>query len=136
MLALTGCGSKPVALDVTGSDLSGDRWIKVFSRKTHGTSNFYFIDNSFAANVGTSCWHSHPGPSLIFVVYGTITNSMSNGHHCMQQDYSAGQGFVDEGGDMVHKVTNNGSVAARTIAVQFLPAGATRRIEADEPNCH
>ena len=61
---------------------------------------------------------------------------MSNGHHCMQQDYTAGQGFVDEGGDMVHKVTNNGSVPARTIAVQFLPAGATRRIEADEPNCH
>jgi hypothetical protein len=54
----------------------------------------------------------------------------------MQQDYTAGQGFVDEGGDMVHKVTNNGTVPARTIAVQFLPAGATRRIEADEPNCH
>jgi len=104
--------------------------------KTHGTSDFYVIDNTFAANGGTSGWHSHPGPSLIFVVSGTITNSMSNGHHCMQQDYTAGQGFVDEGGDMVHKVTNNGSVPARTIAVQFLPAGATRRIEADEPNCH
>ena len=85
--------------------------------KTHGTSDFYVIDNTFAANGGTSGWHSHPGPSLIFVVSGTITNSMSNGHHCMQQDYTAGQGFVDEGGDMVHKVTNNGSVPARTIAV-------------------
>ena len=104
--------------------------------KTHGTSDFYVIDNTFAANGGTSGWHSHPGPSLIFVVSGTITNSMSNGHHCMQQDYTAGQGFVDEGGDMVHKVTNIGSVPARTIAVQFLPAGATRRIEADEPDCN
>ena len=104
--------------------------------KTHGASDFYVIDNTFAANGGTSGWHSHPGPSLIFVVSGTITNSMSNGHHCMQQDYTAGQGFVDEGGDMVHKITNNGSRPARTIAVQFLPAGATRRIDADEPNCH
>jgi hypothetical protein len=54
----------------------------------------------------------------------------------MQQDYTAGQGFVDEGGDHVHKITNNGSVAARTIVVQFLPVGAGRRIEADQPNCN
>jgi hypothetical protein len=43
---------------------------------------------------------------------------------------------VDEGGDHVHKITNNGSVPARTIAVQFLPAGAGRRIEADQPSCN
>ena len=95
------------------------------------------IDNTFAANGGTSGWHSHPGPSLIFVVSGTITNSMSNGHHCMQQDYTAGQGFVDEGGDMVHMITEQRQRRpARTIVVQFLPAGATRRIDADEPDCH
>jgi quercetin dioxygenase-like cupin family protein len=104
--------------------------------KTHGTSDLYVIDNTFAANGGTSGWHSHPGPSFVFVVSGTITNSMSDGDHCMQQDYSAGQGFVDEGGDHVHMIKNNGSVAARTIAVQFLPAGARRRIDADEPNCN
>jgi quercetin dioxygenase-like cupin family protein len=90
--------------------------------KTHGTSDLYVIDNTFAANGGTSGWHSHPGPSFVFVVSGTITNFMSDGDHCMQQDYSAGQGFVDEGGDHVHMIKNNGSVAARTIAVQFLPA--------------
>jgi quercetin dioxygenase-like cupin family protein len=104
--------------------------------KTHGTSDLYVIDNTFAANGGTSGWHSHPGPSFVFVVSGTITNSMSDGDHCMQQDYSAGQGFVDEGGDHVHMIKNNGSVAARTIAVQFLPAGAGRRIDADQPNCN
>ena len=104
--------------------------------KTHGASDFYVIDNTFAANGGTSGWHSHPGPSLIFVVSGTITNYMSDGHHCMQQDYTAGQGFVDEGGDHVHMIKNNGSAAARTIVVQFLPEGATRRIDADQPpNC-
>ena len=30
--------------------------------KTHGASDFYVIDNTFAANGGTSGWHSHPGP--------------------------------------------------------------------------
>ena len=49
----------------------------------------------------------------------------------MQQDYTAGQGFVDPGGDHMHMIKNNGSVDARTIAVQFLQAGATRRIDAD-----
>ena len=29
--------------------------------------------------------------------------------------------------------THNGDVAARTIAVQFLPAGATRRVDEDDP---
>jgi len=103
--------------------------------KTHGLSDLYVVDNKFAPG-GTSGWHSHAGPSLIFVVNGTITNYMSNGHHCMEQEYTAGQGFVDEGGDMVHMIKNNGSVAARTIAVQFLPTGATRRIDkADPGNC-
>jgi quercetin dioxygenase-like cupin family protein len=104
--------------------------------KTHGLSDLYVVDNTFAANGGTSGWHSHPGPSLIFVVSGTITNYMSDGHDCMQHDYTAGQGFVDEGGGMVHMLKNNGSLDARTIAVQFLPAGATRRIDKPDPgNC-
>ena len=37
-------------------------------------------------------------------------------------------GLVDEGGDHVHVIRNEGSVEARTVAVQFIPAGATRRI--------
>ena len=101
--------------------------------KTRGTSDLYVIDNTFAANGGTSGWHSHPGPSLVFVVAGTITNSMFDGHHCMTHEYTAGQGFVDEGGADVHMITNNGSVEARTIAVQLVQAGATRRIDADDP---
>ena len=100
-----------------------------------GCRTLYVVDNTFAANGGTSGWHSHPGPSLIFVTAGTITNYMSDGHHCMQQDYTAGQGFVDPGGDNMHMIKNNGSVEARTIAVQLLPAGATRRIDADRPHC-
>ena len=104
--------------------------------KTKGTSDLYVIDNTFTANGGTSGWHSHPGPSLVFVVSGTITNYMVHGRHCMQEEYSAGQGFVDEGGDSVHKIVNNGTDPARTIAVQFLPAGATRRIDIDEPDCN
>jgi hypothetical protein len=45
-------------------------------------------------------------------------------------------GFVDPGGDHVHIVRNEGEVVAQTIAVQLIPAGATRRIDVPAPgNC-
>src|SRR5262245_45959329 len=91
--------------------------------KTRGVSDLYVIDNTIAPG-GTTGWHSHPGPSLIFVVAGTVTNYVSGRRHCKPREYSTGQGFVDEGGDSVHTLQNNGTVPARTIAVQFLPAGA------------
>jgi quercetin dioxygenase-like cupin family protein len=104
--------------------------------KTHGLSDFYVIDNHIAPG-GTTGWHSHPGPSLIFVVAGTVTNYIGDDPQCAPHEYSAGQGFVDEGGDDVHMLRNEGSVTAETVAVQFLPAGATRRIDKDDPgNCN
>ena len=38
--------------------------------------------------------------------------------------------FVDEGGDHVHVIRNEDAVEARTVAVQLIPAGAQRRIDA------
>jgi len=44
--------------------------------------------------------------------------------------------FVDSGGSHVHVVRNEGTVVAKSIAVQLIPAGAMRRIEAAAPaNC-
>ena len=81
---------------------------------------------------GTSGWHSHPGPSIVFVVAGTVTNYSSDDPSCSPHVYTAGQSFVDPGGDDEHMLRNEDpTVVAETIAVQFIPAGATRRI--DEP---
>jgi hypothetical protein len=45
-------------------------------------------------------------------------------------------GLVDEGGDHVHLIRNEGPVDARSVAVQLIPADATRRIDAPSPgNC-
>ena len=102
--------------------------------KTHGVSDAYVVGNTFAANGGTSGWHQHPGPSLIFVTAGTVTTYMFDGRHCMQHEYSAGQGFVDPGGaDNMHMIKNNDTVEARTIAVQLVQSGAARRTDADDP---
>jgi quercetin dioxygenase-like cupin family protein len=96
--------------------------------KTHGQSDVYVIDNKFTAG-GTSGWHSHPGPSLIFVVAGTITNYEGDDPTCTPHDYSAGQSFIDAGGDDVHMLRNNTATTAETVAVQILPQGATRKID-------
>lgn len=103
--------------------------------KTMGLSDFYVVDNVFAPG-GTTGWHSHPGPSLIFVVSGTVTNYHGDDPTCTGQSYSAGSGFVDAGGDDVHILRNEGTVPAETVAVQLLPQGATRKIDKPDPgNC-
>jgi hypothetical protein len=45
--------------------------------------------------------------------------------------------FVDPGGERIHNLRNEGDVEARTIAVQFIPADAARRIDVADPGiCH
>jgi hypothetical protein len=41
--------------------------------------------------------------------------------------------FVDAGGSHVHIIRNEGTVVAQTVAVQLIPAGAVRRIDAAAP---
>jgi hypothetical protein len=81
-------------------------------------------------------WHSHPGHSLIIVTEGTVTDYESDDPECKPQVYTQGMSFVDSGGRHVHIIRNEGTVEAATIAVQLIPAGATRRIDAPAPaNC-
>jgi quercetin dioxygenase-like cupin family protein len=104
--------------------------------KTRGRSDLYVVDNKFTVG-GTTGWHSHPGPSLIMVVAGTVTNYMGDDPSCTGHTYRAGDGFIDPGGDDVHMLRNDGSTEAETIAVQLLPTTADRRIEKPDPgNCH
>jgi quercetin dioxygenase-like cupin family protein len=103
--------------------------------KTRGFSDVYVIDNKIAVG-GTTGWHSHPGPSLILVVAGTVTNYLGDDASCTPHVYAAGDGFVDPGGDDVHTLRNESSVPAETVAVQLLPKDAARRIDKPDPgNC-
>jgi hypothetical protein len=50
--------------------------------------------------------------------------------------YEVGTGFIDSGDGHLHLLRNEGSTDAVTVAVQILPAGADRRIDAPSPgNC-
>jgi quercetin dioxygenase-like cupin family protein len=103
--------------------------------KTLGLSDVYVIDNKIPPG-GTTGWHSHPGPSLIFVVAGTVTNYASDEPGCAPRVYGAGSSFVDNGGSDVHMLRNESTASAETVAVQFVPSTAGRRSDAAAPsNC-
>jgi quercetin dioxygenase-like cupin family protein len=101
--------------------------------KTHGQSDVYVVDNKFPPGASTG-WHSHPGPSLILVVTGTVTNYPGDDPSCTPRTYSQGAGFIDAGGEHAHMLRNESGADAETIAVQLLPQGAPRRIPADAPS--
>jgi hypothetical protein len=124
----------PVTVFGHGQTAAGKPWAALLS--TYGLTDGYVVDNTFQPGQSTG-WHSHPGPSLIFVVSGTITNYDSDAPHCAGKDYTAPATFIDAGGTDVHMLRDDSSGPAETIAVQLIPAGQPRRIDKDEPaNCH
>lgn len=113
--------------------LHPDQWSAKL--RTQGQSDLYVQSNAWAPG-GTTGWHTHPGHSLITVTAGTVTAYDGDDSGCTPHVYTQGMGFVDEGGEHVHVLRNEGSVEARTITVQLIPAAATRRIDAPSPgNC-
>ena len=102
--------------------------------KTKGLSDLYVQSNVWQPG-GSTGWHTHPGPSLVIVTAGTLTVYDGDDPSCAPHVYTptGENSFVDVGGGDVHLIRNEGAVEARTIAVQFVPTGATRRINADAP---
>jgi hypothetical protein len=115
--------------------LPGSEWESEL--QTEGLSDVYVQSNVWAPvgdatwpAGGTTGWHTHPGFSLITVTAGTVTAYDGDDPACTPHVYSKGMGFVDPGGGHVHLIRNEGTVQAQTIAVQLIPAGAARRIDA------
>jgi quercetin dioxygenase-like cupin family protein len=103
--------------------------------KVKGDSDVYIVQNTFPVGAHTG-WHTHPGPSLVTVTAGTITAYEADAPNCTPTVYHAGESFTDLGCGDVHLLRNEGPVCAVTIAVQIIPAGQPRRIDADQPaNC-
>jgi quercetin dioxygenase-like cupin family protein len=122
----------PLQIVSHGRTTDGAPWLALLH--TVAPSDGFVVDNKFDPGQ-TSGWHSHPGPSVIFVVTGTVTNHESTSGGCEVASYSAGSSFVDEGGDHVHMISNDGTQPAETIAVQFIPKGQPRRIDEPAPSC-
>jgi quercetin dioxygenase-like cupin family protein len=107
-----------------------DLWLSW--QRTQGDSDVYVQSNVWAPG-GHTGWHTHPGHSLIIVTAGTVTVYDGHDPTCAPHVYTAGMGFVDEGGDHVHTIRNETSAEARTMTIQVIPAWATRRVDAPDP---
>ena len=102
---------------------------------TKGPSDLYVQNNVWQPGANTG-WHSHPGHSLIVVTAGTLADYESDDPTCTPKYYTVGQAFADEGGTHVHNIRNETGQLATNIAVQVIPAGASRRVDAPQPaNC-
>jgi hypothetical protein len=117
-------------IDVKNFTLPADFWQARL--KTQGLSDVYVQSNAWVPG-GSSGWHTHPGHSLILVTAGTVTAYDGDDPTCTPREYTQGMGFVDPGGGHVHLLRNEGSIDARTITVQLIPAAAVRRIDAADP---
>ena len=124
--------SESVSNDLKAQE-SEQRWL---SLQQKGPSDVYVQSNVWAPG-GSTGWHSHPGHSLIIVTAGAVTNYEGHDPACKPHVYKTGMAFVDPGGDHIHILRNEGAIEAKTIAVQFIPADAKRRIDVADPgNCH
>jgi quercetin dioxygenase-like cupin family protein len=121
------------SLDLMCNEFDSYGWF--FKTIVKGDSDVYIVQNTFPVGAHTG-WHTHPGPSLVTVTAGTITAYEADAPNCTPTVYHAGESFTDLGCGDVHLLRNEGSVCAVTIAVQIIPAGQPRRIDADQPaNC-
>jgi len=102
--------------------------------KTHGDSDLYVQQNTWDPGACGGCipssgWHTHPGPSLVIVTQGTVTEYDGDDPSCTPHVYSTNgtNSFVDIGGGAVHIIRDESGAVAKTTVVQLIPAGATRR---------
>lgn len=122
-------------LNINLHTLPADIW--QMRLKTQGQTDMYVQSNTWQPG-GTTGWHTHPGPSLVVITSGSVTIYDGDDPSCSPQVYSALPGyphnFVDAGGGHVHLVRNeDASIVATGYAVQMVPQGATRRIDAPAP---
>jgi hypothetical protein len=117
-------------------------WTEVI--KTVGATDLYVQQNTWDPGTCGGCipstgWHTHPGPSFVIVTQGSVTAYDGNDPACAPHVYTAGtpdNAFIDPGGGHVHIIRDESGAVAKTVAVQFVPAGATRRQDAPDPgNC-
>ena len=111
--------------------------------QTHGRSDLFVQQNTWdpvaCKCVPSTGWHTHPGPSLVIVTQGTVTEYDGDDPACTPHVYSANtadNSFVDIGGGAVHIIRDESGAPAQTVAVQLIPAGSNRRVDAPSPgNC-
>jgi quercetin dioxygenase-like cupin family protein len=85
---------------------------------------------------GAGPWHTHPGPSFVYVVQGEIKLERVTGKGCVETPvFTPGQAYF-EVGNQVHRAVVVSSVDAVLFVTRFnVPVGAPITVPAATPNC-
>ena len=88
-------------------------------------------------NVGAGPWHTHPGPSFIYVVSGEIRLDQVVGEHqCVQTPVYGTGGVYYEQADQVHRAVVVSAEPAVVLVTRFnIPVGSPVTIPAADPGC-
>jgi quercetin dioxygenase-like cupin family protein len=114
--------------DARGEAADGSFWH--LQLKTEGAPSDVIVQDQELAPGGYGGWHTHPGPVILTVSEGTASFYESD---CVRHDYPKGTAFIEEAG-VVHNLRNESTTENLRLANVFIvPAGAPRRIEADQP---
>lgn len=111
-----------------------EKWdLKLSSRSD---SDIYVLRNTLAPG-GHLGWHSHPGPTMVSVIQGSVLLYDGTDPLCTFKRYDAGEGFTEVSREHVHLLRNASTAApAQVIAYHMLPEGQPRRIDEQKPtNC-
>jgi hypothetical protein len=106
--------------------------------QTRGATDLYVQDLVWQPG-GNTGWRTHPGPTFVRVMEGSVTVFDSVGTTCTRHVYSADtadNSFIDPGGDHVLIIRNETGAVAKATAVQFVPhdpTGLNRREDRPDP---
>ena len=115
----------PVALEVLAAAFSPDRRISI---RTKGPSDI--LQTKIVVQPGGDTgWHSHPGPVIVVVKSGTITEYHENG--CVTTHHEGSVFFESEG--EVHRAVNDGTIPSEAYATFLIPHGSQPIMPALDP---
>jgi quercetin dioxygenase-like cupin family protein len=106
-----------------------------FAIRSKETRDIVIQQSVFAPGAGP--WHTHPGPSFIYVVQGRIKleRVLKRGECVETPEYTVGQAYY-EIGEQVHRAVVTSAESAVVLVVRFnIPVGAAFTIPAADPGC-
>jgi quercetin dioxygenase-like cupin family protein len=103
----------------------------------HSTARKDIVIQRSVFNPGAGPWHTHPGPSFIYVIEGEIKLERHNDKQgCFETPvYRAGEAY-SEVADEVHRAVVMSATPAVVLVTRFnIPVGAPVTIPAADPGC-
>jgi quercetin dioxygenase-like cupin family protein len=85
---------------------------------------------------GAGMWHTHPGPSFVYVIEGAIKLERSTKDGCTETPVFGPGNAYFEVADQVHRAVVVSTQSAVVLVTRFnIPVGAAFTIPAADPGC-